>query len=139
MAQAKRTGAKAGDTAAGPERLARSFRAVKKFQPVADRVGNDDQIGNMSFVGKGASAARDRYAAVVEPRRQAVERFGIGNFPAEKTDAFAAVGMDHDTLLTVIHAESQRRARSIHALQAEQTGAIAGPVIQRFGADADIT
>src|SRR6516225_7963018 len=71
--------------------------------------------------------------------RQGPERRGVGDFPAEEADSFAAIGMDHDALLAVIHAERERGARLIHALQAEQTGAIAGPVVQSFSANADIT
>jgi hypothetical protein len=112
---------------------------VKKFQLVTDRIGKHDQIGHMALVGQRASTARDCYAAVIETRRQRIERGGVGNFPAEKANTFAAIGMDYDTLLTVVHAESERSARLIHALQPEKTGAIAGPVVQSFGADADIT
>jgi hypothetical protein len=139
VAKAERTGAKAGDAAPRLERLGRSFRTVKDFQPIAHWIGKHDQVRNMPLVGKGASAARDRYPAIVETRGHSIERRGVGNFPAEKSDAFAAIGMDNHALPAVVHAESERSPRLVHALQAEKTGAIAGPVVESLGADADIT
>ena len=41
-------------------------------------------------------------------RGQRIECLGVGNFPAEEADAFAAIGMDDDPLLAVIHAEGER-------------------------------
>ena len=43
--------------------------------------------------------------ALLELRRERVERGGVRDFPAEEADAFAAVGIDDDALLAVVHAE----------------------------------
>ena len=44
MAEAERAGAEAGDRAAGPERLGGRFGAVENLQPVAERIGEHDQV-----------------------------------------------------------------------------------------------
>src|SRR4029077_9374401 len=74
----------------------------------------------------------------LQVRRDGVERGRVGDLPAEKPDALAAVGRDDDALLAVVHAEGERRARLVDALQAEQARAVARPVGQILGAHADI-
>src|SRR5262249_1722390 len=82
---------------------------------------------DLSVVGQ-PSIARPR-AKIVDPRARLWFSLRLVGTPTR----------DHDALLVIIHAESERRARLIHALQTEQTGAVAGPVVQSFSADADIT
>ena len=138
MAQAERAGAEARDRASGPERLRRGFGAVEQLQPVAERIVEHDQIFDVALVGKRAGAARHLDRVSLQMRRDGVERRGIGDLPAEKADALAAVGGDDDALLAVVHAEGERRARLVDALQAEQARAIARPIGQILGAHADI-
>ena len=139
MAEAERAGAKAGNRAAGLERLGGGFGAVKDFQPVAERIVEHDQILDVPLVGQRAGAVRDFDPAVVQMRGERIERRRIGDLPAEKADAFAAVGVDNDALLAVVHAEGERRARFVDALQAEKARAVARPIAQILGANADIT
>ena len=77
----------------------------------------------MALVGERTRSMRHFDSRVFEMRGKAIERCGIGHFPAEKPDPFAAVGIDDDALLAVVHAEGKRRARFVDALQAEQAGA----------------
>ena len=92
MAQAERSGAKTRDRASGPERLRRGFGAVEQLQPVAERIVEHDQIFDVAFVGQRAGAARHLDLVPLQMRRDGIERRGIGDFPAEKADALAAVG-----------------------------------------------
>ena len=139
MAEPERAGAEAGNRAAGLERLRRRFGAVKNLQPVALRIVEHDQVLHVPLVGKRARAARDLHPRAVEPRGERIERRRIGDFPAEEADAFAAVGVDQNPLLAVVHAEGERRTRFVDALQAEQAGAVTSPIAQILGANADIT
>ena len=91
MPHAKRTGAEAGDRAAGLERLAGGLGAVENLQPVAERIVEDDQVRDPPLVGERARAARELDAGLFKPRRERVERGGVRDLPAEKADAFAAV------------------------------------------------
>ena len=97
----------------------------------------------MPLVGERARAALDLHAAGFEPRRQRLERGRVGGLPAEHRDALAAAiavsGIDDDALLAVVHAERQRRAGLVDALQAEQPGAERSPVAQVLGAGDDIS
>src|SRR5262249_8820331 len=110
VSQSQGTGAKAGNATSRSERLGRRLRAVEQFQPVADRIGKRDQIGNMALISKGATAVCDLNATVVEMRRPRIERIGVGNLPAKKAKALAAIRLDDDPLLAIVHAESQRGA-----------------------------
>src|SRR5690348_1484257 len=97
--ESERAGAEAGNAAARLERLARRFRTVKNLEPVALRIVQDDQIRDMPLFGKRPRAACHRDLPTLQLGGQRVERRGIGNLPAEKTDALAAVGLDHNALL----------------------------------------
>ena len=125
MTEAERAGAKARDRPARPERIRCRLGAVKNLEPVSERIVEHDQILDVPLLGERVGAAGDLDAAIVQMRRQRVERGGVGGFPAEKTDALAAVGIDDEALLAVVHAEGERRARFVDALQAEQAAAIA--------------
>src|SRR5262249_559945 len=67
-----------------------------------------------------------------------VKRRGVGDLPAEEADALPAVGVDHEALLAIIHAEGEARATLVDALQAEEVFAVARPVAQVLGANPDI-
>ena len=82
MAHAERAGAEAGDRAAGLERLARRLGAVDGFEPVADRIREDNQIFHPAFIRERARAARDLHAGFFQMRGERVECRRIGDFPA---------------------------------------------------------
>ena len=128
MAEPQWPGAEAGDRAAGPERLGGGLGAMEKFEPVPDRVVENDQIFDVTLIGEPPRAARDFYLRGLELRGNAVERRRVGNLPTKKADPFPAIHIDHEPLLAVIHAEGERRARSVDPLQAEQASAVARPV-----------
>jgi hypothetical protein len=113
---AQRTGAKAGNVAAGLERIAGGFRAVKNLQPVAGGIVEHDQIRHVSLVGECTGPARDLGAGGLDAGRDGVERGTVRHLPAEKGDALSAVGVDHESLLAVIHAKRKRRTALVDAL-----------------------
>src|SRR5262249_54809755 len=71
-------------------------------------------------------------------RSEGIERRGIHDLPAEVGDALPAVGLDHQPLLAVIHAEGEARTGLVDALEAQHRRAVAAPVADILGADADI-
>src|SRR5204863_273246 len=46
VAHAERAGPESRDVAAGPERLRAYLGAMKRFEPVADGIGEDDEVSN---------------------------------------------------------------------------------------------
>ena len=136
---AERAGAEARDRAAGLERIGRDFGAVKRFEPVADRIGEYDQILDAAFVGERTRAARDLDVVVFQMRRQRIERRGIGDFPAVERRPLGLVAMDDDALLAVVHAQRERAAALVDQLHAEKAGAVSRPIVEILGADADIS
>ena len=54
MPHAERAGAKTGDRTPRLERLARKLGAVECFQPVADRIGEHDQLLDAALIGERA-------------------------------------------------------------------------------------
>ena len=122
----------------GLERVGRGFGAVKHFEPVADRIGENDQVLDAPLVGERARAARDFDAGFFEMRRQRVERGGVGDLPAVERRALVLVGMDDDALLPVVHAQSERAAALVDELHAEEAGAVSRPIVEILGADSDI-
>jgi hypothetical protein len=135
MAESERPGAEPGNIASGHERVGRRLGAMEEFEPVAEGIADHQEIGDPAFLGE----CPDRLDAVaVEMRPQPVERGGVGHFPAEKADAFAAVGVHDQPLLAVVHAQRQRGAGAVHRLRAEQPRPVARPVLDVLGAKADI-
>ena len=110
----------------------------KNFEPVAGRIVEHDQVLDLPLVGERARAARDLGAGALEPRGERVERRRVRHLPAEEADALPAVGIDDEALLAVVHAERERRAALVDALQAEEIAAVARPVLQVLGANPDI-
>jgi hypothetical protein len=49
-----------------------------------------------------------------------------------------AVGVDHEPLLAIVHAEGEARAALVDALQAQEIRAVARPVADILGANPDI-
>src|SRR5262249_25141939 len=74
----------------------------------------------------------------LDARRHGVERRGVGDLPAEEADALPAVGVDHEALLAIVHAEGKARAALVDALQTEEVFAIARPVAHVLAANPDV-
>src|SRR5262245_50877020 len=116
MAHAERPGAEARDVAAGLERLARALRAVEHFEPIAEWIGEGDQVLHTALVGERARAARHVNAMGFETRGKAIERGCVSHLPAEKPNAFATVRSDQQPLLAVVHAEGEHAAALVYEL-----------------------
>ena len=138
VTHAEGPGTEAGNIATGLERLACSLGAVKSFKPVAGGIVEYNQVCDMPLAGERPRAARDPGAGGFEPTRERSERRCVRHLPAEEADALAAVGIDHESLFAVIHTERKGRAALVDALQAEEVAAVACPVVQIPGANADI-
>src|SRR5262249_31703895 len=110
MAHAERAGAEAGNVATRPERFRTGLRTVKDFEPIAGGVFECDQIRNMALVGECLRSARDWNPVVLELGGKRVEGRCVRNLPAEETNAPAAVCIDDEPLLPVVHAEGETRA-----------------------------
>ena len=108
---------------------------MENLDPVADRIVQHDEVLHAALVGECARAARDLDAGAIEVRREPLERRGVGDLPAEEADAFAAVGLDDDALLAVVHAERERGAALVDGLQPKQPAAVRAPVVERLGAN----
>src|SRR5262249_34258605 len=139
VAEPERPGAEPRDWPARHERIGRDIGAVKDLQPIAKRTAADDQFLPQPLTGERARAARNRNARRFEPRRERTERSGVRDLPAEHVNALAAVGIHDDPLLAVVHAERDRRARLVDALQPEEAGTEARPLRDVPGAALDIT
>ena len=138
MAHAERPGAEAGNGTAGLERIARNFGAMERFEPVADRIGKNDQILDAAFFGERTRTACDLDAVFLQTRGKRVERRGIGDFPAVERRPLVRVAMDDDALLAVVHAQRERAAALVDNLHAEKARAVIRPIVEILGADADI-
>ena len=139
VAHAERAGAEARDVAAGLERVGGGLRAVEDLEPIAGRIVEHDQVGDVPLVGQRARAARHLGAGRLEPRRKRVERGGVRDLPAEEADALAAVGIDHEALLAVVHAERHGWSGSCRVAPGRGSSWRSCPVTQVLGADADVT
>ena len=139
MPDPQRAGRKPEIERPGLNGSARRLSAVKKLEPIALRVVEHDQVFHVPLIGERARTVRDFDPCGFKARSKTVERRGVGHFPTEKADALAAIGIDDDALLAVVHPERQRRARLVDALQPEQTGAVARPIAQILGTHADVT
>src|ERR1044072_5033330 len=62
VAHAERTRAGARTAAPGTDRFSPTFAAAKRFEPVADRIGEYDQVFHAALLGEGVSAAHDLHA-----------------------------------------------------------------------------
>src|ERR1043166_5630862 len=139
MAHAERAGAKTGDRTSGTELIGRGLGAMENLHAIADRVGEHDQVLHAPLVGERTRTPGDLHTASFEPDAERIERGRIRDFPAEETDAGAAVLIDDDALLAVVHAEREARRALVDALKAEQLRAVVAPIAKRLRANADIT
>ena len=107
MTHAERPGAETRDRAAGLERLTRALSAVEDFEPVAQRIGEDDEILDAAFVRKRARAAGDLDPGLLQSCCKIIQRGGVGDFPPKESDTLAAIFADDDALLAVIHPQRE--------------------------------
>ena len=107
VAHSEGTGAKSGNVATGLERIAGALRTVENFEPVAAGIAEHDQVGNVPLAGERARAARDLGASRLDACRDLVESGGVRDLPAKEGDTLAAVGVDDEPLLAVIHAKGK--------------------------------
>src|SRR5260370_11037949 len=91
VADAERTGAEAGDVAAGLERIGGALRAVEDFQPVAAGIAEHDQVRNVPLAGERARAARDLGPGRFDARRYLVESGGGSGPPAGESGTLGAL------------------------------------------------
>ena len=123
----------------GTERVGRDLGAVEELQPVAVGIARHQEIGDMALLGEAAGAARDLDAVGLEMGAEPGERRGVRDLPAEEADALAAVGIDDEPLLAVVHPQAQRRAAAVDRLEAEQPRPVPRPIVDVLGAQADVT
>src|ERR1700722_12527688 len=64
MPHAERPGAKPQNRTARPERLGGKLGAAEDLEPIADRIGEDDEIANPPLLRQRARAARDNDPAL---------------------------------------------------------------------------
>ena len=102
-------------------------------------LGMGHAVLHAALVGKRARAARHYDALAFEPCRKALQRRCVRHLPAEERNAFAAILADHQPLLAVVHAESERAAAFVDELHPQELLAEVRPVFQRLGAHAEIT
>src|SRR5262252_6921640 len=138
MTHAERSGAEARDRAAGLERLARGLGAVDDFEPIAERIGEHDEVLDAPFIRQRARAAGNLDPGLLKSRGKIIERGGVGHLPTEESHAFAAVFADDHALLAVVHPQRQALAAALDELHPEELGAEALPVLERFCTNADI-
>src|SRR5260221_6423082 len=138
MTHAERPGAEAGDRAAGLERRARGLGAVEYFEPIAERIGEHDEILDAAFIRERARAAGNLDPGLLQSRGKIIERGGVGHLPAEESDPLAAVFAYDHALLAVVHPQRQTLAAALDELHPEELGAEARPVLERFCTNADI-
>ena len=113
--------------------------AVEDLDSVAERIRKHDQVLDPALVGERAGAARHLHPGLLESRGEALQRGRVCDLPAVEADALAAV-LAHDyPLLAIVHPQRQALGAAIGQLHAEKLGAEARPVLERFGANADIS
>src|SRR5262249_38709971 len=114
------------------------LRAIKLLKPSAGRARENDKTANVALAGEGGRAAPNIDVVRFEFCRQRVKRSRISDLPAKERDALAAIGRDHEPLLAIIHAEGERGTCFVEALEPQEIGAVACPVVQIFAANPDI-
>ena len=75
---------------------------------------------------------------LLQPGRQRLKAGRVRDLPAEEADALAAIGVDDDPLLAIVHAERDRRPALVDALQPQEAAAVGAPIAQILGADTEI-
>ena len=112
---------------------------MEDFEPVAERIGEHDQVLDPALLRERARAAGDRHARLLQTRRKPLQRGRVGDLPAEESDPFAAVFLDDDALLAVVHAQRKLLAALLQELHAQKSRAEAAPVLERICVNADIS
>ena len=117
--------------------------AVSAPWKISTRLPSGSASTIRSFTRRSSASAREPRAtftpAASSFAAERIERGGIRHLPAEEADARAAVLIDDDALLAVVHAEREARRALVDALQAEQLRAVVAPIVERLRANADIT
>ena len=85
------------------------------------------------------SVSGNGHARVFQPRGTSFERGRIGGLPAKKGDTLAAILVDDDALLAIVHPQCDPPVGLVHDLHAEKPGAEARPILERACANADIS
>ena len=138
MTHPERSGAEPGDRAAGRERIGGSFRAVKHFEAIADRVGKTIR----SLTRRSAASAREPCATLIfslEMRCEVFERKRVFDFPTVECRALAIGAIDHHPLLAIVHA-TQRGADPVFRRAAyREIGCNRFPSRRDFGPDPDVS
>src|SRR5437660_8848667 len=129
MAEPERSGAEAGDRAAGVEWRVVYLGAVKCLEAIARGIAKRDQPLDAAIVGQRGWFGRDLDFRVFQPRRERIQRRRVGNLPAEEALALGQRAVDDDALLAVVHPESQQRGTALHPLQPDQPGAELPPIV----------
>ena len=111
---------------------------VERLEPVARRVLEQDEVGDVALVGQAAGRAADLGSMRIEPRRQRVEGGRVRRLPTEEGEALALVAGHDQALLAVVHAKGPHRAAAVDLLHAEQTGGVRAPVVEPRRTDPDI-
>src|SRR4051812_45614056 len=111
---------------------------MKDFEPIAGRIFQHDQFRDMSLAGERPRSPRHLDLMPFELRSKRIEGRRVRNLPPEEANALAAIGVDDEPLLSVIHAEGKSRAALIKALQPEKVLAVAPPIIKTPGATPDV-
>ena len=70
VTHAERPGAEARDRAAGLERVGGGLGAMEDLEPVAERIGEHDQVLDAALVGERARAARDLHPGLLQSVRR---------------------------------------------------------------------
>jgi putative endonuclease len=83
-----------------------------------------------ALVGKGARPVRNLNACRCQTGGQSVKPGGVGDLPAEKGDALAAVLAHDQALLSVVHPQREALGAEVDELHAQKSRAEAGPVLQ---------
>src|SRR5262245_29706374 len=112
---------------------------MKNLQAIAERIVENDQVLHHALVSERLGAACDLHVCRLELRRQRLERARVSHLPAEHIDALAAISVNDDALLAVVHAERNGRGTPVDPLQAKKPGSIARPVAKIPGAGANVT
>src|SRR5262249_5614761 len=115
VTHAERPGAEARDRAAGLERIARGLGAMEDFEPVAERIGQHDEVLDAAFIRQRARAAGNLDPGLLQPRGETIEG-GVGHLPTEESDRLAAVFADEHALLAVVHPQRQALAAPVDEL-----------------------
>src|SRR5205823_427053 len=138
VSHAERPSAEPGNGAARPERLDRGLGAVKSFEPVAEGIGERDELPDSARLGERLRLPLDAYPRSLEPRGEPVERHGIRDFPTEKAGPIRGVGLDEQPLAAVVHAQAQGQSAALDQLHAEKAFAETRPILEVAGAQPDV-